>query len=370
MMVIEFLMVFLAFVITFIGFLYLLWKSRESPIVEMRLISLGIFYYSLGFLLILPTTILNSIGQEPSNIAITFYRLGFVCEMIGILHVYLSLFLPNFKLTYLKVMNLVISSSVLGASAIVNFYTLTHQMVNNRIFIRYTPLGILLLLAALTIYFYNIGRRITDIISVLKKHTRTFEFSLTFPMTISIILMILIFLSLLFVNVMPSVPIPSFSWTVIVSILILFLIYQFLINEAFFFLTPARLEAIIIANPKTGLTYYSRIFRKFPSEEYLGSIFVGLALSLEHLSGSRKRLEKVYYADKLILIGIGKYVSSFLVVSEKNFITLEITRYSVQMFEKKFFKELKEIQDQIVINKAIFSSYDETVDKICQYIPL
>ncbi len=184
--------------------------------------------------------------------------------------------------------------------------------------------------------------------------------------------MIVLFILASLVEIFPDSPIPTFSLFFPLSIGLLILAYNFYKNSAYWFITPAKLESIIIYNKNNGNVIFKQDFTdSVKSETSLAEIFSLLNLSLAKTIKSGSEVDQISFGDKVINTSTGHVVTVMMIVSEGNFITQNITKYLAKEFEKKYSLELKNLSNETSKpDISRFQTFNSVIDHIRPYIPL
>jgi hypothetical protein len=147
------------------------------------------------------------------------------------------------------------------------------------------------------------------------------------------------------------------------SIVIILVTYAFLQGSYVLFTVPVTFHAILVTEQQSGLVIYSESPEKdSPGEDLLGGLFTALNLSLKETIRSKKELEEISFGDKVVHIVPGNKITSFLITSEKNLMTMMLSKYITKSFEKQFKKIL--FGEMIGLNTSEFVDFEIHVDKI------
>lgn len=309
-------------------------------------------------------------SQPITAIINSFDRTGYFLSMIGLIFISYAFMLPNFRLSYKNVFAMSIITGLGSASAFVN--GITSQVSINGHFFKsdHNIIGLLLNYIFIVLLLYIILRRINDIATITKltnKETRASYF-----LKILFILFVISFVISILTNIIfPTQLLPNYFYFIFIALAFAFLIYFYLKDQAFFFLTPVSLDAIIIAHKKSGVTIYSESYKdNFRVEDMLSSVFSLLNISLQEFIETKKELEEISFGDKKILIVPGKYISSILIVSSKNFIVQTLAKFTTAKFEKLFYEELEKTAKINIFDKNKFRSFKDFTAEIRMFLPL
>ena len=172
-------------------------------------------------------------------------------------------------------------------------------------------------------------------------------------------------------RLIPSLQIPALTFGIPLSITNVYFAITFAKDKGFLYITPARLEAIIIADKQSGIPLFSKNFHEeTPAEDLLSSLFNALNYSLQETIHSTTDIEHIGFGDKSVLIASGNRVSSLMIVSEINLVTQSISKYLTKTFEQNY-KDLIQMEKEMPVHQSdLFKEFSVVVDRIRQYIPL
>ncbi|MHA2364516.1 MAG: hypothetical protein ACXAC7_11210 [Candidatus Hodarchaeales archaeon] len=371
MLINELLIAILASIISFIAFLVVVRKALISPLTEIKFLSVAFFCIWLHIIGALPASFLYT-PDKIDPLGFHIHRLAAFIGPIGLLLYGLSLTMPNFKSNYRSILLLVIFTTVSVADAVVDYTTMTDSIINGNIRVNHTPLAMLLIISTVVCFIYILAKRIIDVSRIVFFKERTSPFMSYRFMSFNLILTTIALFSLIYTRMFPDSSIPGNIWFLPTSMALFYFSYAFSKDEAFLFITPAIMEAIVITDHKTGLVVFSQSFSERFTEtpqQILGGIFTALNISLKE-AVQASRIEKISYGDKVILNSVGIFVTTFFIVSENNFITQTISKYLTEQFEKQFVKKLIKMEKTGVLNLQDFQEFSLTIAKTRQYMPL
>ena len=167
-----------------------------------------------------------------------------------------------------------------------------------------------------------------------------------------------------------STIVPGFTWYIPLSCIVLYLCYAVFQDESFLFITPAKFNAILISDKRSGMNLLTKNFDSGSKTEHLlGNLLSAVNISLKDNLKVNGNLEKVAYGDKVVVTYSGEFVTAFLIVSQSNFVTNSMAKFATIQYEKKFKPYLLESQRHPV-KQSIFSDFEREVEFIRKFIPL
>ncbi|MFX0094982.1 MAG: hypothetical protein ACFFBD_24820 [Candidatus Hodarchaeota archaeon] len=362
-LVIELILILIGVLVSLIvsGILFL--YSRRSPTNEMRMLGITFLFIAIFFASHIPILFL-SIAQD---LAVLSQRLGFFIGQMGVLCGCLAVIFPNFKPTYRSIFILIITSGINLSSAVFNSVTIYYTIVGDYVRTQIQPIGAALWILSFVVFGALIFKRITEVSQIVRDRPNPF----TNPRRLITMLIVLIPGAgiMLLTPLFPELPSPGFLYAIPVSLTLLYFIYSFSKDKAFFFITPASLDAVIITHRRTGLTIYSENFIEgLPADQLLGGLFAALDISLQETIRTETGLAEISFGDKVILLSRGQWVTSLLIVSEKNFVTSAASNFITREFEKEF-KELLSVMEEGKGEEEAFANF-KAINEIRYYIPL
>lgn len=378
MLPIELLIALLASFITSIGVGLLVIRLFFSPVFESRFFLLGTAFFALYFYSILPTTLLNSVGEAIDPLSLQLFKFSPVLAHFGLFLLMISILLPTIANKYENLFLLILLSMLTIAASIINYQTITFEISSTGfMIISYNSLlSFFLMIANAMAYVIVLIVRIQNVSHILKtKSDGNFQthhiLSLKFFTVHSILVSITI--GTLFVT--RFLPIgnnmPGLTWFIPLSAIVLYLSYAVFQDESFLFITPARLDAILISDKKSGMSLLTKNFQNdVKVEELLGNLLSAVNISLKINLQSKGNLEQITYGDKVIVTFTGEYITCFLIVTQSNFITASIARYVTKTYEKKFSKKLLDSRKHKIVNANIFRDFEKELDFVRKFIPL
>ena len=302
------------------------------------------------------------------ELAAKIIHISFIFGWISPLMLAYTVLFPNFKISYRSIY------TIIGLTALfcihITFNTMTvHEVVEGDIFkFLYLPLGSILFASGMIIEIILIWQRVMQINRLINiespfKGTR-FLIIYTISCTLA---MLIIGISRAF----PTLNVPALLWGIPISIGNTYFALIFTKDKGFLYITPARLSAIIIADKNSGISLYSKNYKKdFPAEDILSSLFNSLNYSLKKTVQSSTDMEHIGFGDKSVLIAHGKRVSVLMIVSEVNLVTKSISKYLARVFEQEF-QDLIQLGENMPIHDSfLYKNFDIVVDNVRQYIPL
>ena len=362
----EFLLVFSVSVSSFFAFLMVFREALKAPIIEFHLFSLAFLNIMIGFVLILPSTILYS-DNYIDPIGKHFHALSFFFEMLGLGLFLFAFLLPEFQSSHKTYFQMVFISLTITLTAFVNYFTVQHFPAIGKVGLMYHPFGLLLFISCAIIVVIILIKRFNEISQVIHQLDLAFRLPKT---TLALVFALLFFIILASItSLIPSLNFPTFSLFLPLTITILGLGYIITKDQTFWFITPTKLDLITIVDKRTGKIRYTNNFTsKRTKKPILTNILSSLSLTVKNLIHSENFIEYISFGDKIILISSGQWVVTFMIVSEKNFITQSLSNFITKKFELIFKSKLEDLTYfEVDLNRTQFS---KIIKEIRSYLPL
>ncbi|MHA2364515.1 MAG: hypothetical protein ACXAC7_11205 [Candidatus Hodarchaeales archaeon] len=374
---IQFVIILFSVLNCFIASSIIMLKARKSPIVEMKILGLSYIFMTIGYLFFLPLTAIDlTIPIDPQRLENHLFKIGIVLVIAWLMTWSLALILPTFNASYRSIVGLTLGISIFVASASSNYLTMTTEAINEQVNINYHPIGLFLFSASIILFVYSLISRFTEVRSLLLKsqlNSGTAFFS-RLPLTLLVVSGLSTVMTIILPSVFPYSGFPSFISTLPSSLGILYLAYLISKDEAFFFITPAKLDSIIIIDQKTGFDLHAHNFidaLPLPAQQFLGGILSTLNISLKEAIQSKKPLEQISFGDKTIIVVPGKSVTLIMIVSENNFVIKAISKFLIEKLEQWLYNQsLLRTDPTNFFNQENFSEFSLMISAIRPYIPL
>jgi hypothetical protein len=366
----EFLCLFIAIVLLLVEIFLIIKPVMKSPIIEMKIFFIGMVICVIGFSSYLLVAYYSNAYQVMNQDIAFFDKIGYFLSMFGLLLIGYAFILPNFELSYLNIFLICLISGLGISSAFVNGITSTVSVKGEFLSANHNIFGLILNYLFIINILYVITRRIYEISKISKNYSK--EHKSNKFLSILLILFSLSFLVSVSTNFLfPNQILPSNFYYLFISLAYSFFIFSYLKDKAFFFLTPISLDAIIITHKKSGVTIYSESYKEnFRVEDMLSSVFSLLNISLQEFIIAKQELEEIAFADKMVIIVPGNWISSILIVSKKNLIVGTLAKALTTKFENQFIKELSENTENKIFNKNKFLNFKEYTSEVRSYLPL
>ncbi|MFQ5978668.1 MAG: hypothetical protein ACE5OZ_11120 [Candidatus Heimdallarchaeota archaeon] len=365
MLLIEFLLALVALVFSFMAAVLAINQIKNCPIRELKLLATGFSFTTLYYLGAVVSAVLHTADQaDPSGILA--YQIGSVMACIALLFISVAVIFTDFQPNYQTLIFVILITIFTTSAALLVSFQLTHEVNGEFIHVVYSPLA--LLSVGLMVFFAVtlILKRIIEISQLTLENQNPFTTitSLFIFGTLSTVSFVFLLLTGLF----PGLGIPGFTWCVPSSLTFLYFTYAFSKDKAFFFVTPATLDAIIITEQASGLPVFTKSFKGgLAPEELLSMIFTTLNISLAHSVQAESRLRHVSFGDKVVLMAPGQQVTTHMIVSERNFATEAICRFLTQKFEKQFQEVLLVKGRGVVVSE--FEAFENVISEIRGFLP-
>ncbi|MHA2105312.1 MAG: hypothetical protein ACW981_17935 [Candidatus Hodarchaeales archaeon] len=371
MLLLEFIFALIASIIALIATVLIIKSSRDSPIVETKFLVIAIVSTFIAFLLVIPITVFSSVESGIDSFGLLMIKFANIPITSTLLSWKLVFFLPTFKLKYRSVFLLGLMIFIDTSHMYLTFFGDSYILKGE--FLRSSPdfningipndipINDILLILSMAILVYVAIKRSLEIKN-LKKATNIFMFSPIFTILFGLLFLLTI-LSFSLSSFFPEIEIPFFFLLLPLSIVIILVTYAFLQGSYVLFTVPVTFHAILVTEQQSGLVIYSESPEKdSPGEDLLGGLFTALNLSLKETIRSKKELEEISFGDKVVHIVPGNKITSFLITSEKNLMTMMLSKYITKSFEKQFKKIL--FGEMIGLNTSEFVDFEIHVDKI------
>ncbi|MHA2103144.1 MAG: hypothetical protein ACW981_06920 [Candidatus Hodarchaeales archaeon] len=359
----------MAILSTLIGVIVMFYNTRNNPLTEITLIYIASFFIVLMEVFFLVNPLLSS----PNNLnmdTVIFDRLGFLFGEIGLALIVYAFFLVDYKQNYrsffqLNFVNLLIFSNMAYTSLNIDI-----KVVGNSILTSYTPLGSFLFISQFVVIIYILIKRIRTVLAV-KKGGRGSPITSRFWL-ITFVMIAISTLSFYSISrfLIPG-ELPNYTYMVFIGILFIYFALSIYKDKAFFFITPASLDSIIMIEQRTGLAFQGVSYQskeKLP-EELVSGIFSMLNISLKDTVRSDSKLEEIRFGDKVALMNHGKIVTTLLIVSETNFVTKSIASYLTNKFEK-YYSHSYEKEKKKFLNKDNYNEFQIVFNFVREFIPI
>ncbi len=354
-----------------VGLLY--HSFKKAPITEMKVMTVAFFSYVTSFLFLIPIALVNDVTMRPQIVpeTVLFFRVASLFAILGIILVFYSVFMPSFKENNWLVILFLIELSFAVGAGLVNLFTADLYWADTMLRTKFDPRGLLLLTASIIFLATIMVIRVKDINDVLKSGKRSSPFVSHRNLAFIALISIVIVFNIIMIDMNPQLPIPTFTWTIFVSIMFIFLAIIIVQDPTFFFLTNVKLEAILIVSEESGLVLHSTSFNPaIEAEEILAGILTALNLSLKSSGASKTTISNVTFGDKTLVVASRSRFLTLMIVSERNIIIDSISEYLATSFEKRFSEELKSLQQQSFTSTELFQSFDDVIASVRLLIPL
>ena len=365
----EFVIALAAGIIATLGTILIFARFRSSPVEESRFFILGAVFFTVYFYCVIPLTVM--IDPETD---LFFLKLAPVFGDVGVFLLSLSILLPTIATKYRNIFFVILLAVLMTASSIINFQTITYSIsARNYAIISYqTPLSFLLMIANGLSYVGVLVVRIRNVSSLMRKNRELFldRYILKFRFYFIYLILIIVTITTLVLNrTVEQGVFPGFTWYFPISLAFLYLGYAIYNDETFLFITPSKLEGIMISD-NNGLLVYSKNFMKSETNDLFTNILNAFDISMKSNLQSQKNLEQIIYGDKIILSFNGELVTTFMIVTQNNLIIQSIAKYVNNKFEKKYRTNLLAFKNSGIVEPQTVANFDDEVNYIKNFIPL
>ena len=363
----DFFLLIITSLICFYGSFIIYQKSNNSPIPTYYfLLSLSLLSLGLNFFLIIPIFVYEFGIFQPffemnftQTQAITILRVAHFCALIFVLSFTILTYIPSIKVSLKPLAVLIFSTMFCTATYIVDAFTIMYKITGDKFSISYALPGQFFLILSLTIFIYVLSIRYHEIQLYLKSTSKELKpFTNTKARSRFYILIVLIILTFILGR---YIDIPTYTWAGLSSIGVLYLVYAFKKNPAFYFISNARLEAVIVLNSLSGKVQYYKNFQEV--DMLITGVMTAFNISLKSLISSQTDIQQVFFEDKALLLKKGSYTTTIVFVSQKSVITDSITNFLSKEFETQFYQILSS-HLYGVDDLSIFSSFNGKIDLI------
>ncbi|MFW9991643.1 MAG: hypothetical protein ACFFD4_06255 [Candidatus Odinarchaeota archaeon] len=342
------------------------WLAKNSPLYEMKLMSLGLWVLTLTYVCYLVTP-LNSMPNSLNESFIFMDRIGYILGVLGIMIVAYSFLLVDFKPAYQSLFFFCFITGYGMMTAIYNSLNMEVTVIGEYIEASYPATGMVMIAVFYVFILAILVSRVRNVIRILGRDNirtvRTLKTSIGFFAIIFFIIVIYL-LTEFFAST------PGNLAHIFIPLLPIYALVVTWKDQGFFFITPTKLDAIIIMNKESGLTLYSRSFEKdLPPEALISSMFSALNISLQETVQSDSTLDEIRFGDKYVLMDHGKLVTSLLIVSDNNFVTAAVSKYLTKSFEKQYGEKIASTGKK-PLKSGDYKSFGDTISFVRLFIPL
>lgn len=344
----------------------------RSPVLETKLLLLAALLIWIAVILSTLKAYLSDsdqIGSTPKLLS------RFELAMIGPFFIVLTLafMLPNFKPTYFDILQLSCIVAINSATAFLFYFGVDLELTSAGTTSVAIPLfaGISFVISTVVFLYYFISR-LLEVRSIRDKELGSIISTKEMTVIGSIAVFSLIFLLFVFrvndQNRWYNFDLPSNTFLLPFSLVILLSAYFINKEESYPFVIPVKLYGIIITEKDTGLTILTKDYQdEIPTIELLGNLFTALDLSLQETIQSTKTIEDIIFGDKVVHIVTGNFISTIMIVSKNSLITKSLTKHLTHKFETMF-------RDQFstpgMLDQNEFLKFESAFSEVRRYLPL
>ena len=369
----DFYVVFALLIITIVINIIIWRKAYYSPIKEPKILGLSLTSFLISVLCIL-LSILFINNDQISYLSVMLFKLSFLFIQLSSLLIVVSFFLPEAKRSYQSFFIFGLIVAINSISAYINTTELKLELINDSIQNMLSINGLFFLALSGIILVAFIFVRYIQVVTIMKQKnlnpieepsTNVFLHSRPFGLIILIIIYVL--LTSLEILIASVLDMRNLSWLVLLTLNYLFFTYILIRDFALFFITPVKLEAVLVMDQESGVAIYSKNFLEANDShniDIFAGLFTALNLSVKDIIKSKKHIEQLSFGDKVIILASGTWIASLFIVSDHNFSTNAIAKYFTLKFEKMLKREempYKPIRTTIL---------DPIVEEIREYLPL
>jgi len=242
--------------------------------------------------------------------------------------------------------------------------------VGNSILTKYSLLGSILFISQFVLIIYVLIKRIRTVLAVKRGGKESPIMSRFWLITFVMIAISTLSFYSISRFLIPGI-LPNYTYMLFIAILFIYFSLSIYKDKAFFFITPASLDSIIMIEQRTGLAFQGISFQskeKMP-EELVSGIFSMLNISLKDTVKSDSPLEEIRFGDKVALMNHGNFVTTLLIVSETNFVTKSIASYLTNKFEKTYGYSYENNRNKF-LNKDDYTDFQNVFQFVREFIPI
>ena len=342
-------------------------ESLNSPIQEPIILTFAtiLLVFSLLFYLV---TVISFSPTESTIIGIESYKIGAFLFYFSESLIMVTFILPTFSVNYKSIFLIALNFSLFISVAIINYFTIEVGVNDGMLIVKQSLITLLGITLLLCFVFFVFRIRYTLIKKITRNSNQNSE-KLSFWFYIEFYTLVGLFFILISIRSILNVHFYSFLYLLPVSLLFLLTVFNF-IKIRIWFVTDASLHGIIIADKYSGVEIYSKLFLELENKDYITSFLKAMNITTQKMINSEKPLEVLAFADKVILAVENQFTVTFMLCSEWNLSTYSITKYIANLFEKLFSMELKNYKSSGVLNKKEFLAFNNSIEKVRNYLPL
>ena len=333
-------------------------------LLAVSVLSLGFNFFLITFIYINEFSLLlpffNFILTQ--NFGNLILRIGQFFAIFFVFSFTMTTFAPLIKINIESLAIVICATLCSTASYCIDASTLTYTVTNGQIHIVSNIVGAgFLVLSLLTLVFVLLIRYWETQDSFSKKNLNP---NLIGRRNIYILIFLFI-ISFLFGRQFDILP--SNLWAGLLAVGLIYLTYSFKKDNAFYFISNTKLEAVIILNTLSGKVQFYRNFQQV--DILITGVMTAFNISIKQLISSQTDIRQVFFEDKALLMKKGEFTTTIVFVSEKSIISDSITLYLSKKFEEKYQSVLKE-NPYGANDLKIFQPFDEIIKQITSYFTL
>ena len=370
MVYLDLLFLFFGILSSFYCSFVLIRLAFSTPLPKFYLL-LGISILSLGvsYLLIIPIIICEFSLLSPNYTFILSHSQGImvlrVSQFFAIFFVFsftMITFVPQIKVNTESIVIVILTTMFSTATYVTDVTTIVYVIKNDKIFISYSNIGAIFLTLSLTMLVLVLMIRFQEIRIILTKKETNPNLIANKNFYLLIFLTIISFLVSRLVDFMPA-----YLWAGCSSIGLLYLLFHFKKDRAFYFVSNAKLEAIIVLNTVSGKIQFYRNFQHI--DMLISGVMIAFNISIKNLISSQTDIRHVSFEDKTLLMKTGEFTSTILFVTEKSIISESISSYLAKKFEFYYYPILEQ-NPFGVDNLKLFQAFNNDINQIVTYFSI
>ncbi|MDH5402691.1 MAG: hypothetical protein OEY49_09385, partial [Candidatus Heimdallarchaeota archaeon] len=283
-------------------------RTKTSPLMEIKLLAIGFYFFSIAYICFLPTTILNSPSETKIAVdetGLLFFKIATGFITIGLFLILLGIYLPSFQLSYKSISFLILIIYIFVGSLVFNFQ-INQYMIGERLYIEYPFFTSLFISLSQGTVFSVIIWRIIRIKKILQSKESIFLSNTT-------VFLVLFFgitssLAISIPSLYPNSVFPTFTNNLIIIFLFFHFAYAFYHDTAFLFVEAVKFQGVVICSKNSGMVYFSKSYvLDLPSDHLLSALLTSYNISLNSLVGNLETnsYKVISYQDRVFQIYSG-----------------------------------------------------------------
>ena len=369
MLIPEVLLILLALPILIVAILVYLRESFRSPIHGPNVLTLGAFLLTVGVFCYLITA-LSFAPNTSTQFGTDVYKLGSLLYFIGEAFIISSFILPTFTVSYTSIFENIFNFVLFISVGLINYFTVTITVDNDILDIHQSLITFFGIVVTLLFVMLTMRKRYIMIKSVIERSEKI-QKTIYKRFYFEFIILLVVYFLFVAVRIFKIHVLPAQGMLYLIPASLLFLLTAFNFKYVrMWFVTSSELFAVIIAEKNSGIEMFSKLFLPLENKNFISSFLKATNVTTQQIINSNKSFEIMAFSDKVILAVEGDLIVTFVICSDWNVTTYSLTKYVTKTFEKIFSKELLAYEEQNLLNKKDYESFDEIIEHVRNYIPL